>query len=78
MRDIEAPNHLLRLFEEVIEVALQEGNTHSGEDWNGNPNGSPIDRTISELLFDEHIHGMGQSMLESTELHTIWQTQGPI
>ena len=113
MRDIEAPNHLLNLFEVVIEVALQQGDTHSGEVWNGNPNVSTIDRTISELLFDEtipkqyktafqqqtklgwehlfmgkmasgwkqcwpdkrhwpveycaHIHGMGQSMLESTE-----------
>ena len=55
MRDIEAPNHLLNLFEAGIEVALQEGDTHSGEDWNGNPNGSTIDRTISELLFDEAI-----------------------
>ena len=27
----------------------------SDEDWNGNPNGSAIDRTISELLFDETI-----------------------
>ena len=55
MRDIEAPNHLLNLFEAGIEVALQQGDTHSGEDWNGNPNGSTIDSTISELLFDEAI-----------------------
>ena len=55
MRDIEAPNHLLNLFEAVIEVALQEGDTHGGENWNDNPNGPTIDRTISELLFDETI-----------------------
>ena len=106
MRYIEAPSHLLNLFDAGIEVPLQDGDTHSGEDWNCNPNRSTIDRTISELLFDEtifptadeagmgtpvhgkddewmkavlagqktlvfeycaHIHGMGQSMLESTE-----------
>ena len=55
MRDIEAPNHLLNLFEAGIEVALQEGNTHSGEEWNGNPNRSTIDRTTSELLLDKTI-----------------------
>ena len=55
MRDIEAPNHLLNLFEAGIEVALLDGNTHSGEDWNGSPNESTIDRTISKLLFDEII-----------------------
>ena len=54
-RDIEAPNHLLNLFEAGIEVALQVGDTHSGKDWNGIPNGSTIDRTVSELLFDETI-----------------------
>ena len=55
MRDIEAPNHLQNLFEAGIEAALLDGDTHSGKDKNGNPNGSTIDRTISELLFDEAI-----------------------
>ena len=32
MGDIEAPNHLLQLFEAGIEVTLQQGDTHSGED----------------------------------------------
>ena len=36
-------------------MALLGGDTHSGEDWNGNPNGSTIDRTSSELLFDKTI-----------------------
>ena len=55
MRDIEAPNHLLNLFDEGIEVALQDGDTHSGEDWNGNSIWSTIDRNILELLFDKKI-----------------------
>ena len=44
IRDIKAINHLLHLFEVGIEVALLDSDTHSGEDWNSNPNGSTIDR----------------------------------
>ena len=55
MRYIKAPNHLLSLFEAGIEVTLLDVDTYSGEDWNGNRNGSTIDRTISEKLFDKTI-----------------------
>ena len=48
MREMEAPNHLLHLLEAGIDLALLDGDTHSGEEWNGNPNGSTMDRTISE------------------------------
>ena len=64
MRDIEAPNHLLKNFEAGIEVALQEGDTYSGEGWNGNPNGSTIDRTISEILLDEAIPNQYKTALQ--------------
>ena len=53
MRDIEAPNHLLHLFEAGIEVALLEATR--GEDWNSNPNGSTLGRIILKLLFDDSI-----------------------
>ena len=52
MREIEAPNCLLRLFEAGIELALINGDTHSGEDWNENPEGSMTKIAISELLND--------------------------
>ena len=55
MRDIEAPNHLLHLYETRIDLALLDRDTHSGKEWNGNPDGSMIDRTISELLYDDTI-----------------------
>ena len=55
MRDIEVPNYLLNLFEAGIELTLIDGDTHSGEDWNGNINGSTMDRTIWELLYDDTI-----------------------
>ena len=55
MRDIEAPNQLLHLFEMRIELALLDGDTHRGEDWNDNPNGSTMDNTNSELLYDSTI-----------------------
>ena len=32
-------------------MALLDGDMHSGEEWNSNPNGSTIDRTLSELSF---------------------------
>ena len=53
MREIEAPNHLLHLFEAGIDLALLNGETHSGEDWNGNPEGSITEMTIPDLLNDE-------------------------
>ena len=43
MREIEAPNHLLHLFEAGIDLALLDGDTHSSEEWNSNPNGSTMD-----------------------------------
>ena len=55
MMEIEAPNHLLHLFDAGIELSLLDGDTHSGEEWNGNPNGSRTERTISELLNDNRI-----------------------
>ena len=55
MREIEAPNHLLHLYEAGIELALLNGDTHNGEEWNGNPNGSMTKITISELLNGETI-----------------------
>ena len=55
MRDIEATNHLLHLFEAGIEVVLLDSDTHSGEERNGNSNGSTMERTISELLYDDMI-----------------------
>ena len=55
MREIEAPNPLLHLFEAGIELALLDRDTHSGEEWNGNPNVSRAERTISELLNDDRI-----------------------
>ena len=55
MKEIEAANHLQHLFEAGIELALLDGDTHSGEEWNGNPNGSRTERTISELLNDDTI-----------------------
>ena len=39
MRDIEAPNHLLKLFEAGIAVALLDEDTHSSDEWNGTPMG---------------------------------------
>ena len=53
MREIEAPNHLLHLFEMRIDLALLNGATHSSEDWNGNPAESMTEMIISELLNDE-------------------------
>ena len=53
IRETEAPNHLLRLFEAGIELALINKDTHSSEDWIENPNGSMIEMTISELLNDK-------------------------
>ena len=47
MREIEAPNHILHLFEAGIELALSDGDRHIGDDWNGNPEGSTIEITIS-------------------------------
>ena len=38
-----------------IDLILLDEDTHSGKEWNGNPNGSTIDRTISELLYDDTI-----------------------
>ena len=55
MRDIEAPNNLLHLFVVGIDLALLDGDTHSSEEWNSNPNGSTMDWTISELLYDDMI-----------------------
>ena len=55
MRDIEAPNHLLYLFETGIKLALLDGETYSGEDWNGNPNGSTMNRTILKKKSDNTI-----------------------
>ena len=52
MREIEAPNHLLQLFEVDIELALMDGDRHSGKEWKGNLNESRTERTISELLSD--------------------------
>ena len=43
-------NHLLRLFEADIELALINGDTHRGEDWNRNPKGSMTEMAISDLL----------------------------
>ena len=40
MREFEAPNHLLYLFEAGIDMALINADTHIGEDWNGNREGS--------------------------------------
>ena len=48
-------NHLLRLFEADIELALINGDTHSGEDWNRNPKGSMTEMAISDLLNDKAI-----------------------
>ena len=55
MREIEALNHLLHLFEAGTDLALITRDTHIGEDWNGNPERSMIEITISELLNDETI-----------------------
>ena len=46
---------LLHLFEAGIELVLSNKDTHSGDDWNGNPEGSMIEITISELLNAETI-----------------------
>ena len=55
MRETKAPNHLLHLFEAGIDLALLDGDTHSGKEWNGSPNGSRMVRKISELLNDDRI-----------------------
>ena len=55
MREIKAPNHLLHLFEAGIDLVLINGDTHSGEDWNGNSEGSITEMTISDLLDDKTI-----------------------
>ena len=55
MKETDAPNHLLHLFEAEIELALLDGDTDSGKEWNGNPNGSIMERTILELLNDNRI-----------------------
>ena len=55
MREIEAPTHLLHLFEAGIELALLDGDMHSGEEWNSNPNVSRTEKTISKLLNDNRI-----------------------
>ena len=44
---IKAPNHLLHVFEPGNELALINRDTHSGEDWNGNLEGSMTEMTIS-------------------------------
>ena len=36
MREIDAPNHFLKLFGAGIELALMDGDTHSAKEWNGN------------------------------------------
>ena len=41
--ETEAPNHLLHLSEAGIKLALINGDTHSGEDWNGNSRGSMME-----------------------------------
>ena len=55
MRETEAPNHLLHLFKAGIDLILINGDTHSGEDWNRNPEGSMIEMAVSDLLDDETI-----------------------
>ena len=35
MRDIEAPNHLLHIFEAGIDLTPIGGDTHSSKEWNG-------------------------------------------
>ena len=55
MRESEVPNRLLHLFKVGIELALLDGDTHSGEEWNGNPNGSRTERASLELLNDKTI-----------------------
>ena len=53
MSEIEAPNHLLHLFEAGIDLGLINGETHSDKDWYRNPKGSMTEMTISDLLNDE-------------------------
>ena len=53
MREIEAPNHLLHMFEAGIDLALINEDTHSSEEWNGNPNGSRIEIKMLDVLNDD-------------------------
>ena len=55
MREIEALNNLLHLLYAGYELALLDGDTHSGKEWNGKPNRSRMEITISELLNDKTI-----------------------
>ena len=55
MREIKAQNHLIHLFETGIDLALINGDTHSSEDWNQNPEVLMTEMTISDLLNDEAI-----------------------
>ena len=52
MREVETPTQLLYLFEVGIDVALINAETHSGEDWNGNYDGSLTELKKAELLND--------------------------
>ena len=53
MREFEAPNHLLYLFETSINLALINADAHIGEDWNRNCVGSMTEMTVSDLLNDD-------------------------
>ena len=55
MRETEAPNHVLHLSEAGIDMVLINGDTLSGEEWNGNPEGSMTEMAMSDLLDDETI-----------------------
>ena len=55
MREFEAPNQQLYLFEVGINMALINTDTHIGEDWNGNCEGSMTELKIAELLNNDEI-----------------------
>ena len=53
MREVQAPNHLLYLFEAGIDRALINADTHCGEDWNGSYDGSLTEVKMADLLNDD-------------------------
>ena len=71
MREFEAPNQRLYLFEAGIDLALINADTYIGENWNGNCEGSLTELTIAELLNDEEIYKTAfkqQTMIGSEQI----------